>query len=119
MSLLPKDNFNPIEFYLLASWLYTQSVNEVSYRTVIGRAYYAVILCAKHYANITNISGSLHKEVIDYFTTRNRTVFRQMKDLKDLRTKADYKLTETIEKREAGESLRLAKQILTALNYLP
>lgn len=119
MSSLPNDNFNPVEFYIFAGELYTQSANEAAYRTIIGRSYYAVHLCAKDHANITNSSGSIHKEVIEYFQTRDRRVFRQITDLKNLRSKADYKLIETVEKREAGESLRLAKEILKTLKYLP
>lgn len=115
----PNDNFDPVEFYIFAGELYNQSThNEAIYRTIIGRAYYAVHLCAKDYTNIINSSGSIHNAVIDHFENRNRRVFNQIKDLKDLRTKADYQLSETVQKREAGESLRLAKQILTALNYL-
>ena len=119
MSSSPNDNFNPVEFYTFASQLYTQSSDEVTYRTIIGRAYYAVHLCAKEYAKISNSSGSIHKEVIVYFQTRNKRVFRQIKDLKDLRTKADYQPNQTVQRRDASESLRLSKQILTALNYLP
>ncbi|NOQ35504.1 MAG: HEPN domain-containing protein [Methylococcaceae bacterium] len=118
MSSLPNDNFNPVEFYVFAGKLYIQSTNEATYRTVIGRAYYAVHLCAKDYTKIINSSGSVHEEVIKYFKTRNKRVFRQIKDLKDLRNKADYNLIESIQKRDAGESLRLAKDILKALNYL-
>jgi len=94
-------------------------MNEVAYRTVIGRAYYSVMLCARDYAKIRNSSGSVHSDVIKHFETRNRLVYNRMNDLKDLRNKADYKLTETIQKREARESLRLAEKILITLKYLP
>ena len=118
MSSLPNDNFDPVGFYLFASQLYTQNADEASYRTVIGRAYYAVHLSAKDYANIASSSGSIHNTVIQYFKTRNRQVYNQIRDLKKLRTKADYELNVTINKRDVGESLRLAKKILTTLNYL-
>lgn len=112
-------NFDPVEFYKFASELFLQHSSETAYRTIIGRSYYTAHLCAKDSANITNSSGSVHGDVIKYFQTRNRQVYNQMNDLKDLRSKADYKLIETIQKREAGESLRLAKKILSTLNYLP
>lgn len=119
MSSLLNDNFNPLEFYNFASQLYNQSTDgEAAYRTIIGRAYYAVHLCAKDHADITSSSGSVHNTVIQYFETRNKQVYNQIRDLKKLRTKADYELNVTINKREVGESLRLAKKILTTLNYL-
>lgn len=119
MSSLPSDSFDPVEFYLFASWLYPQSDNEAAYRTVIGRAYYAVHLCAKDCAKIKNASGSVHEEVMKHFETRNKRLFRQIKDLRDLRNKADYELSEKVLKRGAGESLRLTREILKSLKYLP
>lgn len=112
---------NPTEFYHFASEIYQNKnhQSEAAYRSVINRAYYAAFLCAKNYTQITNSSGSVHNAVITYFDGRNRIVYRNFKDLKELRSQADYKITEVVHKREAGESLRLAKEILTALNYLP
>ena len=118
-SLSHNANFNPVEFYQFASELFNQHSSEAAYRTIIGRSYYAAYLCAKDYSKVSNASGSVHREVIKYFQVRNKQVYNQMNDLKDLRSKADYKLTETIQKREASESLRLAKKILSTLNYLP
>jgi uncharacterized protein (UPF0332 family) len=112
---------DPVEFYRFAGELYTNQnyQSEVAYRIIIGRAYYAAFLCAKDFARITNPSGSIHNEVISHFELRNRIVYRNFKDLKELRTKADYQITKAVQKREASESLRLAKNILTNLNYLP
>ncbi len=120
MSSLPNDNFDPVRFYMFASQLYTQNTDsdETAYRTIIGRAYYAVHLCAKEYADITSSSGSIHNTVILHFQASNKQIYNQIRDLKELRTKADYELNLKISKREAGESLRLAKEILTTLNYL-
>ncbi len=119
MSLLPNADFNFVEFYHFASQLYTQNTEEVAHRIIIGRAYYAAFLCGREYANIKNSSGSIHNDVIAYFQKNNRLVYNNLSDLKELRGKADYNLTEAVKKREAGESLRLAKNILTILNYLP
>jgi uncharacterized protein (UPF0332 family) len=93
--------------------------HETAYRTVINRAYYAAFLAAKDYTQINNSSGSVHNEVIGYFVGKNRGVYKNFKDLKELRSLADYKITEKVYKREAGEALRLTQYILTTLNYLP
>jgi uncharacterized protein (UPF0332 family) len=119
MSSLPNADFNPVEFYQFASQLYHKDTQEVVYRTIVGRAYYAAFLCGKNYAAIKNSSGSVHNDVIAHFQKHNRLVHKNLRDLKDLRSKADYSLAESVQKREAGESLRLAKNILTTLNYLP
>lgn len=118
MLSLPNDNFNPVNFYTFAGEIYTETNNETAHRVIIGRAYYAVFLCARDYAKITNSSGSVHSDVIKHFQTRDKRIYNQMNDLKALRSKADYRLTEKILKREAGESLRLAKAILQTLKYL-
>lgn len=111
---------NPTDFYHFASEIYQNKnhQSEVAYRSVISRAYYAAFLCAKNHTRISNSSGSVHNAVINYFDGRNRVVYRNFKDLKELRSKADYQITEAVRKQEAGESLRLAKSILTKLNYL-
>ena len=115
----PSVDFTPVDFYNFANCLYQDHSSEVAYRTVIGRAYYAAFLCARDSANIVNTSGSVHKEVITHFTTRKKKIGGNLKDLRDLREKADYHANKTVQKREAGESLRLAKNILIELNYLP
>jgi uncharacterized protein (UPF0332 family) len=117
--LLPNDNFNPVELYVFAGDLYLNYQHEAAYRSVINRVYYAAFLSARKTARITNASGSIHNEVITYFEARDKKLYKNLKDLKALRSKADYLLTETVQKREAGESLRLGKNILTTLNYLP
>lgn len=117
--LSPNDNFNPVELYVFAGDLYQNYQSEVAYRTVINRVYYAAFLSARNVARISNASGSVHNEVITYFEARNRKLYKNLKDLKALRSKADYLLSESVQKREAGEALRLGKNILITLNYLP
>ena len=120
MSLSPNVEFNPVEFYWLAGRLYEQHKNEnneVIYRTIIGRSYYSAFLCARQSADIKDSSPDVHRKVFNYFQAKNVTVANQLKDLRQLRNSADYILENKISKREAIESLRLAKKILTTLNY--
>ncbi len=118
MSSLLNANFNPVGFYQFSGTLYQNDNGEVTYRVIIGRAYYSAFLCARESAGIINSGADVHKKVIEHFKSKNRTISNQLKNLKDLRHKADYVLNKSIEKRDAGESLRLAKGILTTLNYL-
>lgn len=111
--------FDPVEFYQFAGQLYQQkSEREVENRIIINRAYYSAFLCARHSSKISNSSGSVHKEVIDYFEKHNKTIFNQLKQLKNLRQTADYDLDSDVLSREARKSLTLAGQILKTLNYL-
>ncbi|NOS89971.1 MAG: hypothetical protein HOP34_15805 [Methylococcaceae bacterium] len=124
MSLSPNANFNPVKFYQFAGKLYQSSLSthnneEEACRTIVGRSYYSAFLCAREFSGINNSSGSVHNDVIAYFKSRNTAISNNLIQLKDLRHKADYDLNETTQKRDAGESLRLAKKILTNLNYLP
>ncbi len=117
MSLLHSVNFNPVEFYRFSGVLYQDNTGEVIYRVIVGRAYYSAFLCARESAGIGNSGADVHKKVIEYFKSKNRTISNQLKELKDLRHLADYELTSKVEKRSAGESLRLAKSILISLGY--
>ena len=112
--------FDPVEFYQFAGQLYQQkSEREVENRIIINRAYYSAFLCARCFSKISNSSGSVHKEVIDYFEKQpNKNIFNQLKQLKDLRQKADYDLNSAIVSRQAGKSLKLAEHILKKLDYL-
>jgi uncharacterized protein (UPF0332 family) len=119
MSSLPNVNFNPVEFYQLASILYENNSEEVIYRTIVSRSYYSAFLCARESAGIKSNENDGHKKVIDYFKSRNKTISNQLQSLKNLRHDADYELNNSIKKRDAQESLRLARSILTTLNHLP
>lgn len=112
--------FDPVEFYQFAGQLYQKkSEREVENRIIINRAYYSAFLCARNFSKISNSSGSVHKEVIDYFEKQpNKIIFNQLKQLKDLRHKADYDLKTVILSRQAGKSLKLAEHILNKLKYL-
>jgi uncharacterized protein (UPF0332 family) len=111
-------DFSPVDFYHLASQLYKENQSEAIYRTIVNRSYYAAFLSAKEYAKITSSSGSIHRITLEYFAKRNRTVFKNLSDLKDLRNKADYQPHNKLQKHEAAQSLRLAKKILIHLNDL-
>ena len=73
-----------IEFYQFSSVLFEQNLEtEVTYRTVINRAYYSAFLSARDVAKITYSSCSVHYEVIAHFGIRlYRKIFNQLQQLK-------------------------------------
>lgn len=115
--------FNPVEHYKFAGQLYDASEleqQEATIRTIINRSYYSVFLCGRNVANIKNSNASVHQEVIDYFEKRSDlNIVNQLKQLRDLRTKADYHTDDIIQRRDAGKSLKFARHILTQLKILP
>lgn len=112
--------FNTVDLYQFAGDLYKNAVREVELRTVINRAYYSAFLSVRDIAKITNSSGSVHQEVLNYTDKRtDLDIFNQLKQLRKLRIDADYKLNVEISKRDAAKSLKLAQYILKTLNYLP
>ena len=117
MSSLSNADFNPVDFYRFSGTLYQDNNGEVIYRVVVGRAYYSAFLCARESASIKSNESDGHKKVIEYFKSKNNTISNQLRDLKDLRHLADYELTSKVERRSAGQSLRLAGSILTSLGY--
>lgn len=112
--------FDPVDLYQFAGNLYRQNSGlEAEQRTIINRAYYSAFLSAKRISKIKNSSGSVHNEVIVYFAKRpNRNISNQLLQLKVLRQVADYDLDSIITSRQAGQSLKLASQILKELNHL-
>ncbi len=116
--------FNPVDFYHLASELYKQAdlandfPAEALYRSIISRAYYSAFLAARNKCQLKNCGASVHQLVIDHCREHHKPVIaNRLEDLKERRTKADY-TDKSFSKREAGEALKLALQILKSLGYL-
>ncbi len=112
---------DPVEFYQFAGQLYANNKEhpELENRIIIGRAYYAAFLCARAYSQINSSNANVHGQVISYFEKRNEFVGNLLKTLKNLRQKADYRPELTLTRREAAKALKLAKNILEELNFLP
>jgi hypothetical protein len=85
--------FDPLKFLRLARELAHQSQEEVTLRTAIGRAYYALFLVARGKAGIRG-SQNVHSAVIKAVRRRPgyRAVADQLDALRRLRVVADYQL---------------------------
>ncbi|WP_221064524.1 hypothetical protein [Methylomagnum ishizawai] len=101
--------FDFAEFYVLASWLYntqTEPHRETIKRTIIGRAYYAALICARDFTGAATTGSQGHKAVVDALKRRNSLAGNNLDALRQLRHKADYEAAAIIADRDVGIALR-------------
>lgn len=113
--------FDPVEFFHIARKLYKESENLDSgtARTIINRAYYAAHLVAREKYKIQNEGKEVHTKVIDHCKARIPKTGSQLSSLFMSRKHADYKLDDKLKnpitKRDSGNALRQAEEILKSL----
>lgn len=103
---------NPKDMVEYAYQMLKKDSTELVLRNVINRAYYGAFLTARDAANITNGSGSVHKDVAEYYQQSNSRLSNNLYDLKRLRQTADYKLGDNVTLQDARKSCRTAQSIL-------
>lgn len=87
--------------------------DEAQVRTAIGRAYYASFLLARDRLGIGGGGGKVHKAVVSRLHSKRRhKMARHLKELRNLRNKADYNVTITLSQAEAGRALGLAEAFI-------
>jgi uncharacterized protein (UPF0332 family) len=108
--------FDPVQFFYIARKLYQESTDNDSgtARTCISRAYYAAFLVARDNAGIAG-AQDVHKRTIQHYKTKKSIIGSRLDNLRTLRTDSDYILNATITKRDSGNALRLATEILKEL----
>jgi uncharacterized protein (UPF0332 family) len=129
-------SFEWIQFLDLAKDLHNSAAEDLSlaeakYRTVIGRAYYAVFNLAKEYLESQGIrlprGSSAHEEVRNHFDNQQNenfsTVADNLNNLRRLRNSADYvykkKLNETIDWKIQSESaIEVANEIVNIVKAI-
>lgn len=113
--------FDPVGFFQLAEDLHgSQTSNEAHIRSAISRAYYASFLCARNAAGITGTSSDTHQKVSEhYLKNKKAKLANQLKSLRIKRNDADYDTSKTLQRRDSGEALRLAREILEGLGHPP
>lgn len=119
--MLSSQSDDPIGFYYLASWLNAHRqdplIPEVSC-VIVGRAYYAAFLAARDHANQQGMGARIHNDVISHYRYRDSFVSNKLADLKRLREKADYELTNTVSLSDVDTSLKGCKAVLRKLTLL-
>ena len=109
--------FDFAELYALASWLHatqTEPHAEAIKRTIIGRAYYAALICARDFTGATTIGPQGHKMVVNALKLRNSRAGNNLDTLRQIRHKADYEASASISDRDVGIALRNALIVLNA-----
>ncbi len=111
----------------LARSLQAGSVDEVQQRAVVGRAYYAAYHdCHTWHAALSSpgsagIDGGMHTRLVSALTNptvhgddakKSRMRGYRLKQLKTLRTKADYALGDTLTENEAKQSIADAEAVM-------
>lgn len=92
--------------------------DETHNRTAVSRAYYcAYHACALHYKPIQ--TGGMHAAMIESLTKSPTAQERKagfiLKELRDLRVIADYKLSNSITQRDTEHSIRQTEKLLNTL----
>jgi len=108
---------NPEEFFKTAEKL-KDSDEESDLRTSIGRSYYAIFLYFREYLSKLGVVSKRKKDVhffVQACLSNSRvkeaqTLSTELHELKQKRTKADYKLNVKITPREAADTLKDAQE---------
>lgn len=119
----PKDNssnFDATEFYAFASWLnHTKPSlsSQVLRRTIIGRAYYAALICASSATGASTHGKEGHVNVVRALKQKDLNAGNKLDALRLTRQSADYKASD-ISSREVDTSLQAARVILKSLGKI-
>lgn len=111
-------SFSPVDFYHLASWLYTQQNihDEARVRAVISKAYYGAFLEARDKAGISDKSAGVHKIVHDhYFNKGQLALANRLDESRVKRNDADYDTALSLTSMDSGKALGRARKILQEL----
>jgi hypothetical protein len=114
--------FNPADWYALAVWFYDTKPalsSQCLRRTIIGRAYYAALICARDatHSNTTGQGG--HDRVVAALRTKDNSAAGKLDSLRLKRQSADYHPEIEISVRDVEISLLDSKVVLTALGMAP
>jgi uncharacterized protein (UPF0332 family) len=113
--------FEPVDYYHLASWLYTQQNphDEARARTVVSKSYYGAFLEARNKAGITDKSSGVHRKVYDHYSTAGKLALaNRLDESRVKRNDADYDTTLTVTSMDSGKALSRAKKILQELGVV-
>ncbi len=113
-------------FYHVASRLYAElsdlSPGEGFVRTIISRAYYAVLLVLREAANLDTSGRGGHQRVLNYYRRMEgvgMVIGDQFQYLMDLRIEADYEMDARLTVDDAKVSLNLCRDILESVSMAP
>lgn len=114
-------NFDAAEFYAFASWLnHTKPSlsSQVLRRTIIGRAYYAALICASSATGAPTHGKDGHVNVVRALKQKDLNAGNKLDSLRLTRQNADYKAFD-ISSRDVDTSLQAALVVLKSLGKAP
>lgn len=121
---------SPAELLALAKRLLDGAANDVEYRNVVGRAYYAAFHAAKAFhaslpspGRLISKAGGEHENLIQMLERpgegvsygaqiASKEIAAQMRMAKALREIADYKMDKPVTVQDAEDAIGLAEEIL-------
>ncbi|MBE4174494.1 HEPN domain-containing protein [Vibrio parahaemolyticus] len=118
-------SIKPIDLLGFAKELFESSNDEVALRDCISKSYY----CSYHIVKsavpeLPNYSGGVHQTLIDFLKTPPpeikcpdviklyRRLSYSLKAQKDMRVKADYFLSDKVDREQAKNAIRAAERML-------
>ena len=123
MSSSPKANpFNPAEWYSFARWLFDTAPalsSECLRRTIMGRAYYAALICAREATGSSTVGPEGHRNVVNALRVKSSTAADKLDSLRLKRHKADYSIGENISPRDVEICLKDSCTVLRELGMMP
>lgn len=110
----------PTDILREARDLFSDNAQEVRYRTVVSRAYYAAFHHTKSYAETQGFKGnkgrSIHRDIINFLAGHknadNRYRSHRLDQLRNLRNRADYRLEMNFGTPMAEDALNDAAEIV-------
>jgi hypothetical protein len=113
---------NPVDFYHQAVRWFADSADQTSVtaRSTVSRAYYAALLVARDAKGITTTQDTHRVTVARYKggSANDVTIGNRLDMIRVLRVRADYEMTRTCVRREAGEALKRSRELLMKLGAL-
>ena len=125
-----RERFDPEAFLSVARRLNTPEASEADFRTICGRAYYAVFLIADTQLKLLPVPirtrdshDGPHDKVIRQAKQRSAIVATLLKELRSIRINADYVLTPSgpdlaYWRNQAQNALELAGYLLPRVRHL-
>lgn len=114
--------FSPAAFYTFADELRLKATADgAQLRTLISRAYYGALIEARDAKGLPTKGIGGHERVIQAYmgNASDQVVADKLKDLRQLREKADYLPTANLTSADGLKALSSCKKVLVALNRLP
>jgi hypothetical protein len=111
---------DPVEFYHQAvDWFSDTADNRsVTARSIVSRAYYAALLVARDKKGLSGVAERTHMHTVEEYkrgSHKDVEIGNRLDNLRWLRTTADYEMSKTCVRREAGLALKQSRALLLAL----